>query len=78
MTLEEHFRKIDANSAKQTDEEEILRKFKKRIQDATSYCDSKAMKIQALTRGVQCRGEVAKMLSKKGKKGGGGKKGKKK
>ena len=78
ITLEEHFRKIDANSAKQTDEEEILRKFKKRIQDATSYCDSKAMKIQALTRGVQCRGEVAKMLSKKGKKGGGGKKGKKK
>jgi len=71
--LEEHFRKIDANNAKQADEEETLRKFKKRINDAASFLDTKAMKIQAHIRGVQCRVAVAKEMNKK-KKGGGKKK----
>ena len=71
--LEEHFRKIDANNAKQSDEENILKAFKKRIADATAYLESKATAIQAHVRGVQSRAEVTKMLSKK-KKGGGKKK----
>merc|ERR1719198_1408624 len=53
--LEEHFRKIDANNAKQSDEEKTLKEFKKRIQDASSFLDLKATKIQALARGMQTR-----------------------
>merc|ERR1712046_199176 len=50
--LEEHFRKIDANNAKQSDEEQTLKKFKKRILDAQAYLDSKATKIQAYVRAI--------------------------
>ncbi|TYZ61164.1 hypothetical protein PybrP1_012380 [[Pythium] brassicae (nom. inval.)] len=80
LELHEHFIKIDEEQSRIDAEEKVLEEIRAREREKQQFVFDAATRIQKVYRGVLARREFAKMVAKtkKGKKGGAGKKGKKK